>query len=152
MRLNSYLTVVAGLLVAALPASAITLFERMAPGTLKGSGFTLSTRQLPSSRTEFKITRDLAKSHKPGRYAELVVRNGSAIITQCDVEGERIRGTITYRFEIGSQYVRDSVFTVTENLDDPQHPEEPKMVGGADDFEFRLADFAPKTAPGKTVR
>src|SRR5579883_2053928 len=129
-------------LVVAGAVSAESILVRMSPQGLKATGFHVTTQKLESGRIEFKISRELSKSQKPGRSASLEVGDERGVIVRCQVDGERSTKSVVYRFELMPEFERGSVFTLCEDLTDPAKPGSEKILGGADYYQFHLADFS----------
>ena len=135
------LLIVAGVLLASLPAYAVKLLVRMGPQDLASEGFKISTKT-QDGIVRFQLSRDLSKAQWEDRSAELTIAGEGGTIARCAVEGEKLGNVMTYHFSIAPQYVRHSQLTYREIQTDPNSSV--KLIGGGTIYEFNLADYLPR--------
>jgi len=134
------------LLLAALPAFAEKLFVQVPPKGLPDEGLTVTTSRQTDGTVEFRVSRDVTRARWQGRYAHLDVRGDAGPLVKCQVEPDRRRNTLTYRFTVAAQHLAASRFTLSEVQTDGRGPDAIQLVGGGTIYEFRLVDFVNSSA------
>ena len=145
------------LLAAPREACALKLSQEMTPDGLQESGFSMTTQIQADGTVEFRLIRDLSKARsfdassdlQVTRSATLKVFGKSGLLATCEVEPNRQKTTVTYRFAIARDCVPDSRFTLAES-DDYKDQTREHLIGGGTFYEFRLALFAENVPRNKT--
>jgi hypothetical protein len=143
MKTRTLLASAALVLLAALPALALKLLVHLTPRNLAAQGFAVRANKQENGTIEFRVTRDLSKSHWPGRSAMLEIRGTGTSTVRRLLEPEKRDNTLTYRFEIAPADAARATLTISEVQTDRYGN---KLVGGGTIYEFRLADYAVQPA------
>lgn len=146
--------VASAIVILLLSGEALALKEhvRVTPKNQESHGFSVATGQRKDGAVQFVITRDLSKARsfapdsglEVRRSATLKVSGDSGLIVECQVEADKKKETVVYRFTIARDRIAHAHFTVAE-IDDYKNTEgREHYLGGGTFYEFHLADFSEK--------
>lgn len=137
------------LLVFAGVAYAVKLQVQVSPQSAQESGFSVTADSREEGLVDYTITRDLSKvrafpadsSLEIRRFATLEICGDSGLIARCQIEAEREKDVLTYRFTLARSAVAHSHFTVAE-IDDYKNTEgREHLLGGGTFYEVDLVNF-----------
>jgi len=125
---------------------ALTTALEMTPASLEQSGFSMNAANQEDGMVELTLIRDLSKARSFPPESDLQVRRSATLqvfgkaglLVECDIEQNKQKNTITYRFVIARDYVAHSHFSLAE-IDDYKDPSREHLIGGRTLFNFSLA-------------
>jgi hypothetical protein len=131
MKAASAVLTLAGLLAAGTMARADTALVYVTPQSIKGSTFTLTSKPSRDNAVQFVIKRNVRGIDGPGTAAFVSHPETKGKGLGTPVKLERDGNTFTFRFSVGEDKVKDSVFTLWGH-----------GIGGEGvTFDFRLGEF-----------
>jgi hypothetical protein len=138
-------------LILLLSGEALALKEhvRITPKNQESHGFTVATDRIKDGAVQFVITRDLSKARSFGPNSDLEVRRSStlkvssdsALIVECQVDAEKKKETVVYRFTIAKDRIAHSHFTIAEIEDYKNTEGREHFLGGGTFYELHLAEL-----------
>jgi len=152
MKIQTLIAAAVAILLLSGEALALKKHVRVTPNNEEGHGLSVAMDQRKDGAVQIVITRDLSKARSFSPDSDLEVRRSStlkvssdsALIVECQVDAEKKKEAVVYRFTIPRDRIAHSHFTVAEIEDYKNTEGREHYLGGGTFYQFHLADFAGK--------